>query len=204
MVSLFKTNTNNLNTAKVYRAGFGLVELLVSVGIMVLVTAVILIDFGNFNNSNLLRNQAFEVALTVREAQFLAVSTVGSGTNFRNSFGVHFVADERSYITFQDQDDDQRYDVGDTTEFVSSQSVDPRFVVRDIIAMPSGTALGDVSITFLRPNFDARFESAGTTAVPNGTTEIVIGLAIVGSGTDSGPEVYREVIISTTGQIEVQ
>ena len=60
-------------TNKILQNGFGLVELLVSISIMLLVTMVVLVNHESFNNGALLRSQAYEVALRLREVQLSAV-----------------------------------------------------------------------------------------------------------------------------------
>jgi Tfp pilus assembly protein FimT len=61
-------------TFRISDRGFGLVELMVSISIMMLLTVVILNRQSSFNGAVLLRNQAYEVAFALRKAQLLAVS----------------------------------------------------------------------------------------------------------------------------------
>ncbi len=58
--------------------GFGLIELLVSISLMVLVLAIVLVQQTAFNGSVLLRSQAFEIALQIREVQLNAVSVAAA------------------------------------------------------------------------------------------------------------------------------
>lgn len=186
-------------------AGFGLVELLVAVGIMVLVMSIILADYGSFNSAVLLRNQAFEIALDTREAQLLAVSTAGPQNEFRDAFGIYFAsssAASNDYFIFRDDNGNDMFDKSSADEFIEVELINSRFEIRDIIAKPSDDSLDDVSITFTRPNFDAEFASQGS-SIPAGTDAIVIGVSVLG-GVGTGPDEYREVLITSTGQISVQ
>lgn len=74
--------------------GFTLVELVVSIGIFVLMTSLIVAKFGKFNQSTLLTDTAYDVALTLRLAQTYGLSVrsasqLGSGS-FQRSYGVDF------------------------------------------------------------------------------------------------------------------
>jgi len=78
-------------------AGFTLVELLVSVAIFAVMTALLVAKYGNFNQSVLLTDLAYDVALTIRTAQTYGLSVKGataanpSGcTDFQCSYGVYF------------------------------------------------------------------------------------------------------------------
>jgi prepilin-type N-terminal cleavage/methylation domain-containing protein len=75
--------------------GFTLVELMVSVGIFVFMTALVVAKYGNFNQSVLLTDLAYDVALTIRTAQTYGLSVgraydTGSDTSFQYYYGVHF------------------------------------------------------------------------------------------------------------------
>jgi type II secretory pathway pseudopilin PulG len=74
---------------------FTVVELLVSVGIFVFLTVLLVVKYGSFNQSVLLTNLAYDVAVTIRTAQAygLSVKKVGAGdaaSNFQYAYGVHF------------------------------------------------------------------------------------------------------------------
>ncbi len=73
--------------------GFTLVELIVSVGIFVMMTALLVARYGTFNQSVLLTNLAYDVALTIRTAQTYGLSIKGQGSSFQNIYGVEFSTD---------------------------------------------------------------------------------------------------------------
>ncbi|MBU6231868.1 MAG: type II secretion system protein [Patescibacteria group bacterium] len=70
---------------------FTLIELLVSIAIFALMTALLVVKYGNFNSDTLLTDTAYDIALAIRQAQTAGVS-VQSAYNgqFQTAFGVDF------------------------------------------------------------------------------------------------------------------
>lgn len=201
MFSLFSNSKVNehINPS---RAGFSLIELMVSISIIVLVVAVIIVQQTSFNGSVLLRNEAYEVALTLRNIQLSAVSASVNNGSFRALYGAHFNIDTLTngrFSVFKDADADGFYDSSEA--FGQQGVIDPRFEIREIrtIGDTYNSALG-LSVVFERPNFDARFfDSAGE--VNASSVEIDIARRGV---TGTGVEVLRTVEITAAGQISVQ
>ncbi len=182
--------------------GFGIIELLVSISIMVLVSSVILVRQNSFNSAVLLRSQSYEIALAAREVQLNAVSVNDVTGDFRSLLGLHFDLDEnQKYRIFRDADNDGFFD--GTEAFGKQGSLDDRFEIRAIrVNRNSGgtVSASEVSAVFERPNFDARFFSA-TGEIDAASIEIDIGKRNVQSG---GDDSIRTVEITSTGQIAVQ
>lgn len=179
---LFKSSV----PATVHRQrGFGLIELLVSMSIMAIVSAVVLTKHGSFNGAVLLRNMTYEVAYTIRQAQLLAVSTTDGGTE-QVSYGVQFDIDEGSYFVFRDADLDGTYNSGDTQ-------------VGPILRLDQRFEFGPDTqpvITFVRPNFDA--------LIPSGSFPVTVDVRLVGaSPSDTSTAAQRSVEILSTGNISV-
>lgn len=183
------------------RRGFGLIELMVSISIMAMVSAVIMTRQSAFNGAVLLRNQAYEVAFALREAQLLAVS--GGDENFRQ-YGVFFdpvTANQRIYRIFRDTNNNATFDAGEQIGLTGQ--LDSRFEIRGVSPVPSsGTGL---AVIFTRPNFDARFcgRTNGCTTPANfaaGPGHIDVARLDV---TTNGTGDVRRVQISSTGQISV-
>ncbi len=89
------------------RAGFTLIELVVTMGIMALITGVTLANHSKFGGQVMLRNLAYELALVVREAQTYGVSVRkidrASITDFESGYGIHFNANNKlQYVMFAD------------------------------------------------------------------------------------------------------
>jgi prepilin-type N-terminal cleavage/methylation domain-containing protein len=183
------------------QAGFGLIELMVSITIMAIVSSIILFRHEAFNSATLLRSQAYEVALRIREVQFSSVSATGVSGDFNSVNGVFFdtaATEDGSYKIFTDADSDYFYDSneGDGPAGV----LDKRFEISEI-RDDGGTTYPDIVIDFKRPNFDAIFYQGANT--PVSTTFIEIDVARRGAvGVGCGE--IRTVEITKTGQISVK
>jgi prepilin-type N-terminal cleavage/methylation domain-containing protein len=73
------------------KSGFTLIELLVVLVIFVVLTGVVLVNQNSFNNSELLNNFTYDVALTLKQAQTYAVNVQENVFgSFSSSYGVFF------------------------------------------------------------------------------------------------------------------
>ena len=146
------------NIKKLTQSGFGLIELMVSISIVVLVTSVILARHDSYNGAVLLRSQAYDIALKIREVQMQAVSVVSQDEGYRTALGVCFDTNwSNYYYTFADYDGDG---VCDSNEYVGQRgNIDPRFKIETLKLIDGGSAQPETSLAILfeRPNFDARF-----------------------------------------------
>lgn len=185
--------------------GFGLIELLVSISIVVLVTSVIMSRHGSYNGAVLLRSQAYEVALQAREVQLAAVSAVGNAGDYRNVYGVYYnTATPGYYFSFRDTTPHDFY--FDAAEQLGPRvNLDPRFEIDDIrlVDGASEVSVGEISVIFERPNFDARFYEGASSPAPASVSAIEIDIRVRDSVGD-GVGAVRTVEISRTGQITVQ
>lgn len=199
---------NKNKKQRVYLAnGFGLVELLVSVSIMILVMGVVLSRNSAFNGASLLRAQAFDLALVLQEMQSLAISATNdeSGDNYRNVYGLVFDKSDskaNSYIIFRDADADFSYDADEI--FGKQGIIDNRYKIDDIKFLDSSGAYSQnkVTILFKRPNFDALFYDSGS---PVDSAVYGVQIVIRRKGTTGdGVDKVRIVEVSRTGQITVK
>jgi prepilin-type N-terminal cleavage/methylation domain-containing protein len=75
-------------------SGFTLIELLVTVGIFVFMTALVVANYGSFNDGTLLTSMSYDVALAMRDAQSYGLNvkgaTSGISQNFNYPYGMHF------------------------------------------------------------------------------------------------------------------
>jgi len=198
----FNHSTTNLKITK--NRGFGLVELLVSISILVLVMGIILARHSSFNSAVLLRNQAHQVVLHAREIQHFAVSVTGDSGDFRNTYGLHFntmSGHNRGYKVFKDGNGDSYFNVGTGEEFGRQGTLDPRFIIDEITLVGSALSSDRVSVVFERPNFDARFFVSSGEVVDASAVEITVRL--LGTTGDTTSEI-RKIEITKTGQISVQ
>ncbi len=94
---------------KTKEQGFTLIELLVSIGIFFIITALVFVNQQRFGGTILLTNLAYDVALTIRQAQVYGISTkVSAGNSFSHGYGIHFAGND-SFILFVDLDNSDSY-----------------------------------------------------------------------------------------------
>ncbi|MCA9366807.1 prepilin-type N-terminal cleavage/methylation domain-containing protein [Candidatus Kaiserbacteria bacterium] len=184
--------------------GFGLIELMVSISIMVILSAIILARQDSFNSAVLLRSQAYEIALAIREVQLSAVSAASDGSgNFRSQHGVYIntaAGSNTGYRIFRDANNNSFYNTGE--EYGLQGHLDPRFVIESIAMQGVSYSGNQLSIVFERPNFDARFFSSAGNEL-TGATAAVLTVRRVGT-TGTGVGDIKTVEITSTGQIAVQ
>ena len=95
--------------------GFSLIELLTVAAIVTIISGILLADHNGFNNSILLGNLTYDIALSVRTAQIYGVSTRGTAPaspSFTSAYGIFFDApanNESFYVLFADNDGTQTY-----------------------------------------------------------------------------------------------
>lgn len=182
-------------------AGFSLLEVLITAAIIGIITTIALVRYSSFNNVILLKNQAFELALDLREAQTFAISVRGDGGEFRQEYGISFDrgSNPGQYILFQDADSAAlpAYNAGE--EIVGPIIIDSRFELSDICINDETTCgIDRLDATFRRPNFDAMIRAV-VSGVPVSAynARIVLANVIDPTGTVS-------VLITSTGQILVE
>ena len=183
----------------VNQKGFTLVELLVSIGIFSVITSIAVFNNAQFNSSILLTNLAYEVALSVRQAQVYGVTVKkDSEDNFTSAYGVHFdLATPTTYFLFQDTNYNKYYDIGDInieTFYLKKGSGITQFCVTpndsSIACTSDGTSKLDV--TFIRPTPDAWIKK------DNGASQSKADICIV-----SSQGIKRKVVVENSGQISV-
>jgi type II secretory pathway pseudopilin PulG len=194
-------------------AGFTLIELMVSIGIMILVMALILVNYGKFDTGIILTNLAYDIGLSVRKAQSYGISvkgvTVGSTQNFNSSYGIHFdVAAPKNYILFADTlpsgNPNGVYSCPNPNAPASCEKVEGftlggAYSIVGLYQLVNGTksAITSVDITFTRPNPDATVHVNGTSGTPTDPIEIDIA-------SNEDPTSIKSIIVRSTGQISIQ
>jgi prepilin-type N-terminal cleavage/methylation domain-containing protein len=146
--------------------GFTLVELMVSVAIFAMMTALVVVKYGSFNQSVLLTNLAYDVALTIRTAQTYGLSVkapTDSSPTFTSAYGVTIgtdstacgnlggVSDSHQFMLYADVSPNGFCDESDVP--ISIYAVKRGAVISgvctDTAACTMGTGILD--ITFKRP-----------------------------------------------------
>jgi prepilin-type N-terminal cleavage/methylation domain-containing protein len=177
--------------------GFGLVELMVSISIMALIMAVVFTRQDAFNSAILLRSQAYEIALELREIQLYAVSATTINEEYRQQLGVTFsVSQPNLYQIEQHAIDAVTGDILNSEPFGAQGTVDNRFAISEVRA--DGAVLGDdtVVIIFERPDFDASFFDSNGVNLNASNVEIDVNRV------DSSDK--KTIEITSAGQISVQ
>ena len=171
--------------------GFTLIELMVIVAIMLIMTSVIFFNYNKFNSDMLLNNFAYDLSLSIRQAQVYGVATkesssataggaVDSSTHsssFLYAYGVHFdIASSTNFKLFVDNVHPSfgTYDTSpdealQTYTFQKGVKIKEMCVDEDdyMIGTPcasfGGSSVSKLDITFLRPNPEARIAAFGAT-----------------------------------------
>jgi hypothetical protein len=129
-------------------------------GILVVITTIILANYSQFGGAVTLRNLAYEVALSVREAQTYGISVRRFGDDvFSAGYGVHVrESSPTTYILYADTIENGYYDAGETVE---SFSLGSGFIIQDICIVPAGSETENcnverLDVIFERPEPDAK------------------------------------------------
>jgi type II secretory pathway pseudopilin PulG len=189
-----------------------LIELLVVTAILVIVSGLILANHSRFGGKILLQNLAYDMALSVRQAQVYGISVrqFGSGT-YSAGYGIRFsTALPASYVLFADAVQvDGMFSNGET---IQTYSIDRGFRITKLCA-PAGTdratcaAVPSLDILFKRPEPDAYISANGVPCVSwDGTQyQAVVGQcqesARIVVSAPSGDQV--DFIVDLNGQVAV-
>ena len=181
--------------------GFSLIELLVVMAIMVVISSVVLSRYSQFNGVILLRNLAYDVALTIREAQVYGVSGRSLGGVLGVRYGVYFTASApNQYILFGDSNNNSLYDAGESIKIYTMR---PGYGLQNLCAHRSGDLAlkcanaGDftsLTIMFRRPDPDAIVKTS--VSAETYTDAIITVVSATGE--------TRTITVTQTGQIAVQ
>ena len=88
MYNTYRKIKNNITFS--INKGLTLIELMVVVSIFLIITTVVIFNYGAFNSSVSLQNLTDDIALSIRKAQGFAIGARGIGEDFKNSYGMHF------------------------------------------------------------------------------------------------------------------
>lgn len=184
------------------QAGFTLIELLVVVGILVIISGISLTSYSKFGGQILLRNLAYDIALSIREAQVYGISARSFlGAQFSSGHGVYFSFSEGNNLFFLYTDvDGNNFFTSAATEWVETVSIGRGYTI-DRLCVPTGPTTESCGITtldilFKRPEPDAIIRAS----TGSGFTQYDRARIVVVS-----PQGNKlSVLVETTGQISVQ
>lgn len=184
--------------------GFTILELMITIFIFAMMTAFLLAKYGKFDQSVLLTNLAYDVALTIRNAQSYGLNvkslpettTLTEKNAFNYPFGAHFVIGT-SFNFFADLGTADHVYTSDTesiTPYIirKNMSVDKLCAGNSADACSSATSL---DITFKRPDPNAIITINGSGLQTYPYAEIIL---------KSSDNSTRKVVVRSTGQISIE
>ena len=194
-------------------AGFTLVELMVVVVIIAIVTGVVITSQGAFNQTLVLTNTAYDIALTLRSAETFGLSTRAAGAAVNAGYGLHFQAGSSgSFTLFADtfpapscatpncNSGDHVYTSGSDT-FVQTYELGNHITIADFCALVNNNwtcagngGLTSLDITFERPNPNAFMSENGAYSASSPVTLSCITLTSPQGGS-------RFLTVGVSGQI---
>lgn len=178
--------------------GFTLLEIMVSISIFAVVSALIMADYPKFNKQTALTSLVNQIAISVREAQVngISVRSYSSTVSGYSAYGLFFgtnisggntLASSVTYSTFVDIPDNTLTDArtlkpkGDEimssiTERINTQTLGNGNTVERIFCRNPGrdTIAGAAFIVFRRPNPDAKILYIPATSNPSWTDAVGI------------------------------
>jgi len=197
---MIASNTKKRNALS--QTGFTLIELLVVVAILVVISSIILTSYSKFGGQILLRNLAYDIALSIRQAQVYGISARSFlDAQFSAGHGVFFSFDEGNNLFYLYTDvDNNSFFTSVSDELVETFSIGRGYTI-DRLCVASGAAsescgITELDILFKRPEPDAIIRaSTGSGFSQYERAHIVL---------ESPQGNKLSVLIETTGQISVQ
>ncbi|MFA6404849.1 MAG: type II secretion system protein [Candidatus Paceibacterota bacterium] len=200
---------------------FTLIELLVSISIFVFMTALLLAKYGNFNQSVLMTNLAYDMVLTLRTAQTYGLSvqgdTSGSSPTFGQAYGVAFckntscngTSNNQNMIMFADNNKNGVYNTGTPPDsIVANYSIKRGAKVLGFCDKQDGSgcistggtnsSISSVDISFLRPDPNAIICTTKNSSVDCNNNYIKVILQ------SSDASNIRSIVVRSTGQMSVE
>jgi prepilin-type N-terminal cleavage/methylation domain-containing protein len=185
--------------------GFTMIELTVTISIMVIIAALVLVNFPGFSRQAAIERAAQEVSLALRSAQAraLAVQKFVPTGQFPQGYGAFFSnVTNASFILFADLDKNGLY----TSEEKVDEIVLPKpLMITRLLAKektnPPGVHYRELHIVYYRPDpvIVMHGVDAGGISINLGAGDVEIIL-----GSLDGSSSARKVIAWTTGQVSVE
>lgn len=209
------TTAKSSTISLLLKKGFTLIELLVSMGIVVIITSVALVQHNQFNETLALTNLAYEVGLSVRQAQVFGISVrefdgsarVGAAEDFL--YGVHFddrAGNRTEYVLYADLNNDEAFtndaEIVETTTITRGNFIDRFCGIRGgtatcSVGVDAPGPLRSLSIQFRRPNPDAVIVGETSSAKTFYESAIIVLRSQDGGAT-------RCVRVRPTGQVSIE
>jgi prepilin-type N-terminal cleavage/methylation domain-containing protein len=186
------------------KAGFTVIELMVSVSIFAFITAFLAIKYGDFSDNVVITSAAYDVALAIRQAQTYELNVRSSSATvdqFNYPHGVYFQRGTNHVISFLDVNRNGAYEA--SPDIVVTDAVLRRGIFIEGICNNAnsfnvlGCANGGMSFSFRRPYPDAIIYTQ------NGNS---YGLQNTGAiWLTAGSATFRQrILVRSSGQISVE
>lgn len=174
-------------------------ELLVSISIFALITTVAVFNHARFNGTVILTNLAYEVALSIRQAQFYGITvrqTSADSTKFDSGYGIHFdLSNPSTYFIFEDvKSGSLPNHIYDGSDVVTETFRIQKGNAITKVCVDSNCSNSVVDISFVRPNPDAYIRAGGIQGTGYGKAEVCVA---------SPGGIKRKITVESTGQISV-
>jgi prepilin-type N-terminal cleavage/methylation domain-containing protein len=194
---------NMPNMLKKVSRAFSLIELIVVIAIFSIISMLVLANHSRFNSSVLLGSLAYDIALSIREAQVYGLSVKQFSNQFQVGYGVTFSKnDPTHYIFFVDTNANKKYDAATDAELQRYSVGLGHTITKFCGVSTSGVSqcsdgstavtIDHLDVVFFRPEPDANISSSE----PGNYSE---GTVVVASPNKNA----KTILIMSTGQISV-
>ena len=206
---MFKLKLPTTNYQLPTNFGFTLIELLMVISIMTLITSVVLFNHSRFSGGVILENLAYDIALTVRQAQFFGINvreTSLGGGGFDSGYGVYFdKSNPTSFIFFADTNNNHYYD--GIPELIEIYNIIQGnhiiyLCVDSGCVNPESSTVDEIQVTFRRPDPNAFIKTESVADCGAGASDSC-GSANIYISSLGGNIPNRIVSVSSTGQISI-
>jgi prepilin-type N-terminal cleavage/methylation domain-containing protein len=171
--------------------GFTLVEMVVTVAIFAIISTVVIARNASFDNEVLLNNLAYDIALSIRQAQQFGINVRVTQGQFDAPYGIHFNRGTNTYMMFVDKNSNNAYDGQSSGELLEVYTLGRGATVNALCDIEKDScALSALDVVFHRPEPDAILNNG---SLPRARVEIL-------SGRKEGT---RYIIVESTGEIAI-
>ena len=170
--------------------GFTLFELIITIGVTVIISSLVLTNFPRFSRTLGLSRTAQAIALSFREAEGAALGVREFGSGIFPAYGLHFDINEpKSYVLFADTANNRTYT---ESEKVDTFTITGSPSIVDLCAGVGQCGHSSLDIVFVRPAPDVIIRSGG---IDFSSAKIIIELP-------TGER--KHVVIRSTGQLSIE
>lgn len=198
---------------------FSLIELIVVVAIITIITSVVLVNNGKYGGSVLLQNLAYDIALSIRQAQVYGISVRGFNSgDFSAGYGMHFSIDDKiHYELFADKNGNGLFNSSLVPSEDENVLPSPYVIGRGYsivkLCAPAGTnssgcnSVRQLDVMYKRPEPDAHISARNGSGGGDEQSCILHPNQCQESGrivVESPRGDIKSIVVEATGQISVQ